>query len=71
MKKLDVDQTKCISCGLCVGLDNEHFEFDDNSLSKVISQENLETSELAQAVESCPTGAITLEDDTKEDDEKN
>ena len=63
MKKIVVDKTQCISCGLCVGLDEEHFEFDENGVSSVKSQENLDSSELAEVLSECPTNAITVEDD--------
>lgn len=66
MKKINVDQVKCIGCGACVGIDPEHFDFDDSGLSSVINQDNNESEELEQAVEGCPTGAITVEEDTKE-----
>ena len=66
MKKLNVDQVKCIGCGACVGIDPNHFDFEDSGLSSVISQEDLETEELAQAVEGCPTGAITIENEDEE-----
>lgn len=69
MKKVNVDQVKCIGCGACVGIDPEHFDFEDSGLSTVISQENLETEELQQAVEGCPTGAISVEDDNEESPE--
>ena len=67
MKKLDVDQVKCIGCGACVGIDPDHFDFEDSGLSSVISQENLDSEELEQAVEGCPTGAITVEEDSTEE----
>ena len=69
MKKLNVDQVKCIGCGACVGLDPDHFDFDDSGLSSVISQENLETEELEQAKEGCPTGAINIEGDDNQSEE--
>ena len=67
MKKINVDQVKCIGCGACVGIDPDHFDFEDSGLSTVISQEDLETEELQQAIEGCPTGAITTEDEEKEE----
>lgn len=66
MKTIKVDQVKCIGCGACVGIDPEHFDFEDSGLSNVISQSNLESEDLEQAVEGCPTGAITLEDNNQE-----
>ena len=70
MKKLVVDKSQCISCGLCVGLDSEHFEMDENGQSEVKSQENLESAELAEVLVECPTTAIKVEDDSKDDEEK-
>ena len=63
MKKINVDQVKCIGCGACVGIDPEHFDFDDSGLSSVINQDNTESEDLEQAVEGCPTGAITVEEE--------
>lgn len=71
MKKITVDQVKCIGCGACFGNDEEHFDMDDAGLSYVKSQENLDTEELQRAIEGCPTGAITLEDDTKKEEKEN
>ena len=59
MKEIKVDKIKCIGCGACVGLDSEHFDFDDSGLSEVISQENIESEDLQNAIEGCPTGAIS------------
>lgn len=60
MKKINVNTEACIGCGACVAIDPEHFEFNDNGLSEVINNENLESAELQNAMESCPTAAITL-----------
>ena len=65
MKKIVVDKVKCIGCGMCVGTDPEHFQFEDDGLSNAISQDNTETEALAQAIDACPTGAISVEE-TKE-----
>lgn len=58
MKKLIVNE-KCIGCGACIAIDNEHFDFEDN-LSKVISNDNLESDALQNAIASCPMGAIEI-----------
>ena len=63
MKKINVDQVKCIGCGACVGIDPDHFDFEDSGLSSVISQEDLDSENLEQAVEGCPTGAISVEEE--------
>lgn len=63
MKKLQVNSVKCIGCGACVGLDPEHFDFNDAGLSEAISQENLDSADLEQAKEGCPTAAIEIVED--------
>ncbi len=60
MDILDVEKSKCIGCGACVSIDAEHFDFDSDGLSEVISNENLKSEALQTAIESCPTGAIRL-----------
>ncbi len=59
MEKINVNEEQCIGCGACVAIDPEHFDFNDNGLSSVISNENLDSANLTSALESCPTGAIT------------
>ena len=61
MKKLIVKEG-CIGCGACVAIDSEHFDFNDEGLSSVISNENLESDELKNAMSSCPVSVIKLED---------
>lgn len=67
MKKLIVKDDICIGCGACVAIDSNHFDFDDQGLSSVISQDNLETDEVKNAINSCPVSAIKLVDDEKND----
>ncbi len=62
MKKLVVNQDNCIACGMCVSIDEEHFQFDDNMLSHAISQDNIESESVQNAIDSCPTGAIKIEE---------
>ena len=67
MKKVIVDKDKCISCGACVGLVDDVFEFGDDDLAQVKEDVNFENmdetllEEVKDAVESCPTGAIIEE----------
>ena len=63
MKEIKVLKDVCIGCGACVAIDDEHFEFDEDGKSNVISNENLDSEELANAVESCPVSAISIEDE--------
>lgn len=67
MKKINVDKEKCIGCGACVAIDPEHFQFDEDGKSSCLSNEDLESNVLLNAIESCPTSAISIveEKDTK------
>ncbi len=69
MKQLKVDTNKCIGCGACVAIDNEHFEFNDEGKSSVKSQENIDTIEVDNAIDSCPTGAISKSDAENNEEE--
>ena len=68
MKKLCVNQDACISCGACVSIDSTHFDWNDEGKSHAISQENLDSENVQTAVESCPTGAISIEEENYECD---
>lgn len=63
MKKLILDEEKCIGCGACISLDSKHFDFNDEGLSSVISQDDLESEDLQNAIHSCPVNAIKLAED--------
>ena len=65
MRKLKVDENKCIGCGTCTAIDNEHFELNDDGLSSAISNKNLDSENLKEAIDSCPTDAISI--DNQED----
>ncbi|MDD5836259.1 MAG: ferredoxin [bacterium] len=68
-KKLVVDKDTCIGCGMCVGIDEDHFELKDvdgASVSVPKNQDNLESTQLEDAISACPVGAIKLEEDKKE-----
>ncbi len=60
MKKIVVAKDLCIGCGACVAIDSEHFDFDDEGKSHVISNENIESQMVVDAIESCPTSAISI-----------
>ncbi len=64
MKKLEVNG--CIGCGMCIGADPEHFEFDSDGLSTVKSEENLDSEALQNAIAGCPVNAISITEDTEE-----
>lgn len=67
MKKLKVNKDACISCGACVGMVSEVFEFgeDDRAQAKIeIVPEELQ-EEVMDAVDGCPTSAITYEEENE------
>ena len=59
MKKLFVNEEACIGCGACVAIDGEHFDFNDDGLSEVINNENIDGENTKNAISSCPTNAIS------------
>lgn len=60
MNKIEVNKEKCLGCGMCVGINSDVFEFDDDGLAKAknenINEEN--EDEVKEAKNSCPVGAI-------------
>lgn len=58
--KVKVIDDKCISCGACVGIAPDIFEFNDEGISVAnndnISDDNIE--DVRDSIESCPTDAI-------------
>ena len=66
MKKLKVNTEGCIGCGACVGLDPEHFTFNEDNLSVVKSEENIEEEKITNIVEICPVGVISYEESEEE-----
>lgn len=72
MNKVIVNKEKCISCGACVGLVEEVFEFGEDDLAQVketVNFENMDKNleeEVKDAIEGCPTDAIEeLENNVK------
>jgi ferredoxin len=58
-----VDKELCISCGNCVDLCPEVFAWDSEEKAEVIDKEGCgKKCDCEEAVASCPTNAITLED---------
>ncbi len=64
MEKIKVNDT-CIGCGLCVSKKEEYFEFNDEGLSqaKDVPVKSEDKKELLNIVESCPVGAIVIEEE--------
>lgn len=65
MKKVLVDESKCIRCGACMRIAENVFGYgsDGESVPLVQTVEDSNVDAVA-AMESCPTGAISLEDET-------
>ncbi|MDD4036020.1 MAG: ferredoxin [Bacilli bacterium] len=62
--KVNVDEDLCIGCGACPAIVPEVFELNDQGLAYVKTNEYNENKkeEITDAKESCPTGAISIED---------
>lgn len=60
MKKVKVDQDKCMGCGLCASICPEVFEL-KNGKSQVKEKADLEKNEdcVKEAMDSCPAQAIS------------
>ena len=60
MKKILIDKNACIGCGSCSIIASKTFVLGDDGKAKVIDP-SLDTDQvIKEAVESCPTGAITV-----------
>lgn len=65
MKTVKINKDKCLGCGMCVGIESDVFDFDDDRLAKVnndnINDDNKEN--VNNAIDSCPVAAIEVIDD--------
>lgn len=62
--KVKVNRDSCIGCGACAAICDEVFEIDDEGLSVAKTEEVEEDKkqEVQDAADSCPTGAIEVEE---------
>lgn len=58
MKEVEVIKDLCISCGICIQMNNEVFDYDDDGKSVVIKQ--MVNEEIENIAGMCPTGAIVI-----------
>ena len=59
--KVIVDRDLCIGCGVFAAICPEVFEMDDEGKAIVNAQPAEKSDNLQEAVDSCPTAAITIE----------
>lgn len=63
-KKVVLDQTKCIGCNTCPLLDPDVFEMDTAIYkAKIKAQPETITPATQTAIDSCPVGAISIQED--------
>jgi len=63
--KVRVDKEKCIACGACIAIAPEIFEFGEDGKSQAkmeIIRDNNLIEKVKEAEETCPTGAIIIEE---------
>lgn len=62
--KAKVNKDVCIGCGACTTIASDVFEFDDDGLAHAIKEDitEEEKDDVIDASESCPTGAIEVEE---------
>ncbi len=62
--KVKVNKDACIGCGACAAICDKVFEINDEGLSVVKNEDVKKEDEQAtkDAIESCPTGAIVVEE---------
>lgn len=61
MKKVYVDQEKCIGCGACVSIAPDNFDFNEDGLSHAINETVTEKTD--EAKDACPTSAIEIKEE--------
>ena len=58
-----VDLDKCTGCGTCMALCPQTFEFNSDGKSRVVDELGCQKGcDCQQAVDSCPVGAISLQE---------
>lgn len=65
MESVRINKDTCIGCGACQAIVPDVFEIGDDGLAEVIVEKVLEEleSDVIDAAEGCPTGAIIIDDE--------
>lgn len=63
MKKLTVDQKKCIGCETCVILASKTFKMNNKLKSEVVNEKGNSKEDVKSAIDSCPVSAISYAKD--------
>ena len=58
-----VDRNLCVGSGSCELIDPDIFKLDRDGKSRAVDSPVEETASLVEAIESCPTGAISAVDE--------
>ena len=53
-----VNQSECISCGVCVEICPEVFQLNNDNLSEVINPEGAPETKIQEAIDNCPVQCI-------------
>ncbi|HPT66292.1 MAG TPA: ferredoxin [Candidatus Woesebacteria bacterium] len=62
MSKIILDQNKCIGCNTCPMMDPDHFEMDTTIYKAKVKKQPKEINDAVKsAVDACPVGAISVE----------
>ena len=67
MAKMTVDSETCIGCGQCVAMFGDNFDFNEDGISTVKSQDNV----VPDMVDICPVGAIKITEEDEKTTEEN
>lgn len=59
MRRLIIDQKKCIGCGTCVILASKTFRMGKNGKSEVINDGGDSDEDIKNAIDSCPVSVIS------------
>jgi ferredoxin len=60
--RVRIDQRVCVGSASCIAVAPKHFVFDDEDRSHPVRELNDPDDALLNAVEMCPTGALTVVD---------